>query len=367
MDRKTKEILMCGMVIASILLITGRNVNADVIFGKPTNLGSIINSPDSDQHPAVSADGLLLYFSSNRPGGYGDSDLWISMRETTNHPWGPPVNLDTTINSAAADRLPHISADGLTLLFVSDRTGGAGHYDIYMATRATIQDTWGVPVNLGPTINSTMTDSHPFITNDGLSLYFSSDRGSGARLNNLYVARRATVEDEWGEPENLGPIVNSTSADIAPCISPDALWLFFASFRPGGFGLVDLYVTTRSAHDESWNEPTNMGSTVNSPARESCPKISPDGRTLYFHSDRPDAAKQHDIWQASIIPIVDFNGDGTIDLVDMVMLIDHWETDDTLFDIGPMPWGDGVVDIEDLKVFIEHWEEDNLANAQENE
>ena len=63
-----------------------------------------------------------------------------------------------------------------------------------------------------------------------------------------------------------------------------------------------------------------------------------------------------DIWQVSIKPIVDFNTDGIVDLVDLVMLIDNWETDDSVFDIGPMPWGDGVVDVEDLKVFISHWE-----------
>jgi hypothetical protein len=72
-----------------------------------------------------------------------------------------------------------------------------------------------------------------------------------------------------------------------------------------------------------------------------------------------------DIWTAAILPIVDFNADEFVDLIDLELLITKWGTDDKLYDIGPMPWGDGIVDIEDLKVFIEHWEAENLINSQD--
>jgi len=82
---------------------------------------------------------------------------------------------------------------------------------------------------------------------------------------------------------------------------------------------------------------------------------SADGSTLYFSSDRPGGHEGVDgLWQAPIIPIVDLNADGIVDSADMVIMIDNWVTDESLCDIGPMPWGDGVVDVEDLIVLAEH-------------
>jgi hypothetical protein len=74
-----------------------------------------------------------------------------------------------------------------------------------------------------------------------------------------------------------------------------------------------------------------------------------------------------DLWQSTISPIVDFNGDGIVDASDMVIMVDHWGTDNSLCDIGPMPWGDGVVDVEDLIVFIKYWEQENMPEVPEEE
>jgi hypothetical protein len=81
---------------------------------------------------------------------------------------------------------------------------------------------------------------------------------------------------------------------------------------------------------------------------------SPDGSTLFFRSNRKGGSGGHDIWQASIEPIVDLNADGIVDALDMCIIVDHWGTDEPLCDIGPMPWGDGIVDIQDLIVLAEH-------------
>jgi hypothetical protein len=83
-------------------------------------------------------------------------------------------------------------------------------------------------------------------------------------------------------------------------------------------------------------------------------EISPDGSTLLFTSNRPGGQGGLDLWQASIIPIVDLNSDGIVDSADMVIIVDHWGTDNPLCDIGPMPWGDGVVDVQGLIVLAEH-------------
>jgi hypothetical protein len=101
---------------------------------------------------------------------------------------------------------------------------------------------------------------------------------------------------------------------------------------------------------------------VNSSSLDLIPKISPDGFTLYFGSERPGGfgGIWGDIWQAPIIPIVDFNGDGVVDATDMCIMIDQWGKNYSLCDIGPTPLGDGIVDVEDLKVLAEHLFEESF-------
>jgi hypothetical protein len=161
-------------------------------------------------------------------------------------------------------------------------------------------------------------------------------------------------DDDWGPPVNLGPTVNSASAEHSPSISANGLTLFFDSNRPGGYGDDDLYVTMRATTSDPWSTPVNLGSTVNSPSRDDAPSISDDGSTLFFASRRPSGSGEEDIWQVSIEPVVDLNGDGIVDALDMCIIVDHWGTDNSLCDVGPMPWGDGIVDVQDLIVLAEH-------------
>ena len=117
-----------------------------------------------------------------------------------------------------------------------------------------------------------------------------------------------------------------------------------------------MWMTRRTDLSGPWQTPMNLGPQVNRSTHEIIPRLSPDGSSLYFCTN---SGSTWDNWQAPILPTVDFNGDGKVDLVDLVMLIENWGTDDTLYDIGPMPWGDGKVDIEDLEVFMAEWEKEN--------
>ncbi|MHC4629469.1 MAG: hypothetical protein ACYTDV_21045, partial [Planctomycetota bacterium] len=100
----------------------------------------------------------------------------------------------------------------------------------------------------------------------------------------------------------------------------------------------------------------NLGPIVNTASLDGSARISPDGFTLYFSSERPGGFGGYwgDIYQAPIIPTVDFNGDGIVDGADMCTMVDHWHTDDPFCDIGPMPWGDGIVDVQDLIILSEY-------------
>ncbi len=365
------RIVTCVVVLA----YATSDVRADFTFGEPVNLRTVI--PDIDPvHESISclsSDGHEIYLMSDRPGGQGGFDLWVLKRNSIEEDWGPPMNLGPDVNGSKIDSGGSISSDGLTLYFYSNAPGGYGGADLYMTARATTSDPWSQAVNLGATVNGSATDLVPVISHDGLELYFTSWRSNGHGVGDTYVTRRATTNDPWGEPENLGDAVNTPYQDLAFSVSPDGRLLFFSDNvpelgtppRPGGRGGSDMWMTRRASLSDPWQVPVNLGPEVNTSTHEMGPVISPDGSTLYFSTARSEDYATWENWQAPILPIVDFNADEVVDLADLVLLIDNWGTDNTLYDIGPYAWGDGVVDIEDLKVFITHWEKASPANSQD--
>jgi hypothetical protein len=156
------------------------------MFATPQALPSPINLSNYFQGTAwLSADGRTLYFCSDRPGGQGEIDLWVAERNTVDEAWNTPTNLGTPVNTLRAELGPSVSADGLTLFFmdgnpfaVSPRTGGPGNYQIWTSTRATKQSPWTIPVDLKAPVGSTFVESYPHLSSDGLSLYFTSARSS---------------------------------------------------------------------------------------------------------------------------------------------------------------------------------------------
>ncbi|MFC1604423.1 hypothetical protein ACFL5F_05280 [Planctomycetota bacterium] len=347
------RLVQIGYVIG-IVLCVGQNADADFTFGEPMNLGSTVNSPDKDSQGCISADGLTLFFVSDRPGNVGAVDIWVTTRPTQDDPWAEPVNLGPTVNSPGDDYAPYISADGLELYFHSEQPDGYGFTDIWVTTRETPNEPWTSPVKLGPPVNGGHFDNGPCITADCLELFFSSTRPGGLGDHDIWVARRATTEDPWGEPVNLGPKINSSSRDRLASVSSDELTLFFGSQRPGGHGSSDIWMTRRPTVSDDWEPPVNLGPPVNTEYGEDGPSISADGSTLYLNSTRPGGLGRSDLWQVPIIPIVDLNVDGIVDSGDMCIIVDHWGEDYPLCDIGPMPWGDGIVDVQDLIVLAEH-------------
>ncbi len=357
--KKTSRTQWAGamLLLAVLACVVLTNAKADFDFGTPTNLGPPVNSSADEVRASISADGLQLFIQSNRPGGYGGMDIWVATRATTDDDWGEPVNLGSTVNSSSIDGAPSMPADGLSLFFYSTRSGGYGLRDIWVTTRATTADDWGTPENLGPTVNSSADEIFPSISADGLQLYFSewyTLRPGGYGGSDMWVTTRDTVSDPWGTPVNLGPTVNSSSHDDSPFITADGLTLFFGSTRPGGYGASDIFVTRRATTDDDWGTPVNLGSRVNSSASCGVPNVSADGSTLFFNSNRPGTLGGYDLWQVSIEPVVDFNGDGNVDFKDFRKLAQYWGQDEPSCDIAPLPYGDSVVDIQDLMVLAEY-------------
>jgi Tol biopolymer transport system component len=252
-DSSKKRLVLAGFVTVAILTGT-RITKADYIFGEPTNLGPIVNSSARDEEPGISSDGLSIYYCSLRTGGRGGYDMWVTTRATTQDDWGTPVNLGSPVNSSSDDFSEDISADGLELYFGSNRPGSSG-YDIWVAKRATTESAWAAPVNLGSAVNSSATEGCPSISDDGLELYFWSDRSGGFGSYDIWVSRRENKEDAWGMAVNLGPMVNSSTSDLCTDVSPDGLSLIFVSARSGGYGgeFGDLWMVRRPSTSEPWD------------------------------------------------------------------------------------------------------------------
>ncbi len=147
----------------------------------PTNL-SELNSAFDEGGPAISKNGLSLYFQSTRPGGAGGSDIYVSERESLDDPWGPPRNLGPNVNTSFADVVPNLSRDEHYLFFASDRPGGSGNLDLWVSRREHTHDNlgWQPAVNFGAITNTASIDAGPgYFENDEAGVpqvFFASDR-----------------------------------------------------------------------------------------------------------------------------------------------------------------------------------------------
>src|SRR5438132_3693302 len=149
-------LIACGTEPQRVTATLQANRFAGSEWSEPVNLGPVVNSSAVDANAALSPDEHALYFVSNRLGGVGGNDIWVSRRRCLECPWETPVNLGAPINSGAVEGAPTLSDDGRLLFFFSIRPDGLGSADIYVSHRTGTNDegdVWGPPVNLGPDVN----------------------------------------------------------------------------------------------------------------------------------------------------------------------------------------------------------------------
>ena len=281
----------------------------------PRNLGPTINSKYNDDRPAISRDNLSLYFDSNRPGS-GHHDIWVSHRASVDEPWGTPQNLGPPVNTAADEFSPNLSPNGHWLFFGSNRPGGCGGLDIWASHRKDRDDdsAWETPINLGCVLNTSADDDFPFLfvdnEEDTTMLYFASNRSGFYRI----YASTMNEEDGTFGPGILVPELNCflpvCLRDSRTTIRRDGLEIIFGSFnRPGGSGLQDLWVSTRKDTEDPWSIPVNLGTVVNTKFQEGGPALSRDGTTLYFHSSRPGSFGNLDLYATTRAKLGEDEGD----------------------------------------------------------
>ena len=267
---------------------------------EPVNLGAVVNSAFMDYGPAISKDGLSLYFSSDRPGGFGGPDIWVSQRASLEASWGAPVNLGQVINTENNEAVPALSRDEHWLFFQSIRPDGLGGNDIWVSYREDTKNDlgWQQPMNLGSAVNTSFNEQGArYFQNDDAGtplLFFNSDRPHGLGGSDFYVIQ--ILPDGSLSPANLVTELSSPASDSAASVRFDGLEVVFSSNRPGSFGGLDLWVALRETVFHRWSTPTNLGPLVNSVEDDQNPYIAEDRETLYFASNRPGGFGQLDLY-----------------------------------------------------------------------
>jgi hypothetical protein len=286
---------------AALLIATGTSdrlaASGGFDWSPPLNIGAEVNSPFEDTAPHLSSDGLALYFSSTRPESEGLEDLWVSSRPTRHAPWGPATNLGPAINTPANERSPALSRNRRLLFFATDRAGGSGGFDIWVTWRPDPADDfgWQAPINLGSGINTAATDAGPSFLERGPipQLYLASARPGGVGGLDIYVG---SVPGGWAGPPALVAELSSPQPDLTPAVRRDGLEIIFASSRPGGLGGFDLWRAFRKSIDQPWSWPLPLGPSVNTEFVEVFPSLSSDAATLVFQSTRPGGFGGSDLY-----------------------------------------------------------------------
>jgi outer membrane protein OmpA-like peptidoglycan-associated protein len=200
--------------------------------------GGNVNSPYNEGAETISQDGkILIYTICDRPGGMGSCDIYYAVR--TDSGWSQPYNIGPPVNTPYWESQPCLSPDNRDLYFVSNRPGGYGGSDIYVS-HLQPGGTWGQPVNLGPDINTAGDESSPFIHADNQTLYFASSGWPGVGGVDLYYSRRQP-DGSWSKPHNLGYPINTIDHDGSIFVTADGKTAYFASDRSDSHGELDIY------------------------------------------------------------------------------------------------------------------------------
>ncbi len=206
-------------------------------YAKP--LGGKINTNLNEGAQNISQDGQWLIFTGcNYPEGQGSCDLYIAYK-TKNGGWTEPENMGPVVNTDYWESSPSLSPDKKDLYFASNREGGYGGRDIWVSHRMS-NGKWGRPVNLGSDVNTAADESCPFIHADNQTLYYNSNGHMGYGITDLFLSRKLN-DDTWSKAENLGYPINTIDDEGSLIVASDGKTSYYASERSDSRGGLDLY------------------------------------------------------------------------------------------------------------------------------
>lgn len=299
---------------AALLACVGCSAGKTVTLGKlapspyhfdPPQLVAELASTSRTDNPTLTGDLLEIYFTTDRDSGNGD--VWFASRKSAAEPFGAPAPV-SAVNGSSFETSSAISTDGLTLWLGSDRAGGAGAVDVWVTQRAARGGAWSTPVNV-VALNSAADDIPRPPGQQALVMPMASTRpadGNPSGGYQTYLAARPAEGAPFGAPAPIPELDSPDSSTVDGFLSSDGLTLFFSATPAGdagvavdgGAGNADLYVAWRRATSEpfSFKQPLDD---LNTPAAERDPWLTPDGKTLYFTSDRDGALN---IYTAQVLP-----------------------------------------------------------------
>ncbi|MBS1772972.1 MAG: PD40 domain-containing protein [Bacteroidetes bacterium] len=205
------------------------------------NMGTPANTPNMETAQCISGDGHYLFFmrcDNHSENGWDQGGCDLFMAYTADSIWSTPENFGATINGPGYEGMPSLSPDNRELYFVSDREGGYGGLDIWMSRFE--NGLWQIPRNLGPEVNTLGNETAPFIHIDNNTLYFVSDGHPGMGGNDIYFCRRIN-DTTWAKPQNIGYPINTSNDENSLCVTIDGKRIYFASDRDSAAGNFDLY------------------------------------------------------------------------------------------------------------------------------
>lgn len=259
---------------------------------------AILNSPFNEYNPVLSSDGNIIYFSSKRKGTGTErdnsaqyaEDVYTSVFKAGK--WAKPKKMAGKFNTKFGDVVTSISPDGGTLYMY--RSSQKGSADIYMCAR-TKKGKWLAPQKLESPVNTSANETNAFITKDGNTLFFVSDRPEGYGGLDIYMSEKLS-SGEWGTPINLGPTINTINNEDTPYMLGDGVTLNFCSDGHGSIGGYDIFEATLS-DEGTWSEPENLGYPINTPNDEYSYFPLPDGNKAYMSAPKAKGSGDLDIWE----------------------------------------------------------------------
>lgn len=305
---KIKTTITTLSAIIAVAMMAMSAYSQNINFSPPQNMGATINSAGNDSNAVISPNGLSLYFTSNRtPGGQGGTDIWVSHRASLSSAWGVPQNLGATVNTTADEAIGGFSLDGKTMFLSSTRSdsslGGRDNY-ISMRTDPNNDFGWSAPVNLGATVNSTLEDFAATYFEDPItgagSIFFGSNRiGNPAIDYHIYQSTRNS-NGTFNAPTPV-PELN-VGAELKVAIRRDGLQVFIMATLPPP-GTFDIYVSNRASTTSLWNAPTLVSGLNSETAMDGSPSLSPDGQILYYHSARAGGSGGNDLYSVTLCSV----------------------------------------------------------------
>jgi hypothetical protein len=233
-----------------------------------------LSAGGSEDDPTLTGDLLEVYFNLN-------GDIYGSARGTASAPWPMPVPIAAVNSTTATETTPEVSPDGLELFFSSNRLGGTGGHDIYVSSRQNRGDAFGTPVRIAELASGNDDVTATTFTPGALVMYFTSVRAGSL---DMYRTTRGSRTGMWSTPMLVAEL-QTPGVETEPTLTPSDTYMILSSDGPG---IRDLFVTTRATVSDPWDTPVPI-TELNTGFSEEDPWLSPDGRTLVFASTRDGA------------------------------------------------------------------------------